>query len=872
MKEEDIVKEFLRLLSMPWRDPGSHDRFRELAESVSDENRWAQIIKARLLAFENRIAESVDLLQNCLTREPNNVFVSLTLATVFCNDFDQPQAAIDICDSFLREGFPDTPYRDILQCLTLFRKSVALAKMGRFEQAIPVYNELLDRFGEATEITLREQVAMAILNKGIALAKMGKLEEAILVYDDLLGCFEGATELFLRELVAEAMVDKGAALGERGRSEEQIAVYDEVLVRFGQATELPLRQQVARAMVNKGVSLENMGKSEEEIAVYDEVLQRFGEATELFLREAVAKAMVNKGIALENIGKSEEAIGVYDHFLERFGEATELPLRELVANALLYKAGCFLNCDRVDKARSIFATIEKEPFATPEVKAAVGSYYEFLRSRLVSKVELFEEEGDIIDRDVTGKNLAPHFLGYLTEVLKRIDESKQKEYFAKIADAKRRMDQFIHEASRFSQGISFFLVLREWNSYTPVIPSQEESDRGGGYFIRHADEGIVIDPGYDFIENFYYAGGLLCDIDHIIVTHAHDDHTAQLEALLMLFHRRWKARDLLNKKPLNLYLSAGVQRKFAGLLDLRHPRYKRVVTLCPSEREFEQRIPLNEKTTLTVLPAYHDDVITQKTAVGLGFEFATENGHRKVVFTGDSGLYPLKLGEDGRKKFYDNLEELPILDVEEGKALYERYPDSFRDPDLLVAHIGSIAEKEFGPEKMMRSRGDEGRWYYENHLGLLGTLTMLHQCNPRAAIISEFGSELKGFHWELVEALRDALHTHQRRDSKIQDRTFVIPGDLTTAYDIANHWFLCHDTCEFTDPSGLYSRKAVDCVRTWNSLTNRCDAHAKDGTFRTYLFDRDGSSDVDTHQDNRNAEDYFAKSFNHELPYHRRSS
>ena len=53
----------------------------------------------------------------------------------------------------------------------------------------------------------------------------------------------------------------------------------------------------------------------------------------------------------------------------------------------------------------------------------------------------------------------------------------------------------------------------------------------------------------------------------------------------------------------------------------------------------------------------------------------------------------------------------------------------------------------------MQSRDDEGRWYYDNHLGLLGTLTMLHQLNPEAAVISEFGSELKGFHIELVEKL-----------------------------------------------------------------------------------------------------------------------
>ena len=89
-----------------------------------------------------------------------------------------------------------------------------------------------------------------------------------------------------------------------------------------------------------------------------------------------------------------------------------------------------------------------------------------------------------------------------------------------------------------------------------------------------------------------------------------------------------------------------------------------------------------------------------------------------------------------------------------------------RKPDLLIAHIGSIQKSEFRPEEAVRSRDDEGRWYYVNHLGLLGTLTMLHQLNPEAAVISEFGSELKGFHYELVDKLSEALHERQKSDSE----------------------------------------------------------------------------------------------------------
>jgi hypothetical protein len=60
---------------------------------------------------------------------------------------------------------------------------------------------------------------------------------------NLIARFGSATELMLRELVAVALVNKGAALG---RGDEAVAVYDDLVARFGTATELPLREQVAK--------------------------------------------------------------------------------------------------------------------------------------------------------------------------------------------------------------------------------------------------------------------------------------------------------------------------------------------------------------------------------------------------------------------------------------------------------------------------------------------------------------------------------------------------------------------------------------------------------------------------------------------------
>ena len=94
---------------------------------------------------------------------------------------------------------------------------------------------------------LREPIARALVNKGFTLGALGRSEDAIAVYDDLLGRFGAATEPPLREQVAKALFNKGVRLGALGRSEEEIAVYDDLLARFGAATEPALREIVAEA-------------------------------------------------------------------------------------------------------------------------------------------------------------------------------------------------------------------------------------------------------------------------------------------------------------------------------------------------------------------------------------------------------------------------------------------------------------------------------------------------------------------------------------------------------------------------------------------------------------------------------------------------
>jgi hypothetical protein len=56
----------------------------------------------------------------------------------------------------------------------------------------------------ATEPALREQVAGALVNKGVTLGTLERFEEALAVYDDVVARFGDATEPILRQAVAIA--------------------------------------------------------------------------------------------------------------------------------------------------------------------------------------------------------------------------------------------------------------------------------------------------------------------------------------------------------------------------------------------------------------------------------------------------------------------------------------------------------------------------------------------------------------------------------------------------------------------------------------------------------------------------------------------
>jgi hypothetical protein len=174
-----------------------------------------------------------------------------------------------------------------------------------------------------------------------------------------------------------------------------------------------------------------------------------------------------------------------------------------------------------------------------------------------------------------------------------------------------------------------------------------------------------------------------------------------------------------------------------------------------------------------------------------------------------------------------------------------------------VAHIGSIKKYEFDFPNAL---------YYPNHLGILGTLTLLDKLSPKATIISEFGSELKGFYIELVETIAKMLNDLQKDASK-EEKTFVIPGDLTIVYYVDKHQFLCHNDNKPHDPKELICSEGPDWnIRLWPDVAKELQSsYKKPEESCAYLFTKNASEQ----EKQKGVWKFCVQRACHKLPHHK---
>lgn len=289
--------------------------------------------------------------------------------------------------------------------------------------------------------------------------------------------------------------------------------------------------------------------------------------------------------------------------------------------------------------------------------------------------------------------------------LKAGPEERMKDALIK---RKTRYDEYLAKSVQPApDGLS---ILRGWSSSVTLLEGGQDCQwSGGGYFLKWREKGLVIDPGFDFLDNFHQAGFHATDIHAVVVSHNHPDHNADLNPLNALCYEIARAKT---DTPKFLFAMDEDTAERFGHSSEKHRGYPHKFTGFDHD---EQRWLKPEGLPFSIehFPVSHGTDVPRAIGMRLRLLANDRTPVLTIGYTGDGGFTP-----------------------ELAKHL--------KGVDLLIAHVSQPDSKEFNNPEHLK----------DIHLGYNGAVRLIKEVQPKLTLIGEFWAGLADLRLDLIDGIR----------------------------------------------------------------------------------------------------------------------
>ena len=290
----------------------------------------AAVVQAliRFMALYYRDRRSADDVRRALTREvahAPNILEGMVRALREDPGVGllAPEAAFVAYDSMIGDRLESTDADAREVTSAMMHKATLLFSEGQHQEAITVYDMVVEHCSCGDSIETQETGLHALSNKAMVLNSQGRFKDAVETYRDIATRVRASGVPQLQWYRAGAFVNMGAVHAGLGQWDAAVSTWKRTVREFGDSDKIRTARSVAEALYRIGCIQLLRERAKPALRTMQEIRNRYGMSSDGEIRKIVAHSYTVRGDVLERLNRQHDALAVHREQQERFGDVVD---------------------------------------------------------------------------------------------------------------------------------------------------------------------------------------------------------------------------------------------------------------------------------------------------------------------------------------------------------------------------------------------------------------------------------------------------------------------------------------------------------------------------------------------------------------------